>query len=178
MGCLRIVAYAWAALYTIMAIGQNNPPIWRLTLLLFGWIPVIIMQSCSFIVNRGIKEWQKEFGSFAGNPDPKFLYTYEKSGIALNEADSELILGKDKAFKKYAFHDVREWEIKHFTPGRVEGGGLQGISAQVGEIYRAKANSGLFIRMKDIEYPHWSIIMDINQQNRWYEILNQKINRE
>lgn len=79
------------------------------------------------------------------------------------------------------FADVREWETRKERAGQFVGVGVRGSLAAVGASAQAereaKANSGLFVTVKDIESPKWRIAMkDEVIQARWMEILRQEVN--
>lgn len=80
--------------------------------------------------------------------------------IALDEAKSELIIEKRGLIKKYPFSEIRSWKIS--TDG-------------TGEYVK---RNGLYVDVKDIDHPQWHLFMYNDNARRWFEILNQKINRD
>ena len=96
--------------------------------------------------------------------------------------------------KIYDINRIRGHKISNVEPGKVRSGELyapgirgniQSASVNIGSAIRdsienarmlkdSEDESGLFISVKDIDYPVWHIrIYDEYQQNRWHEILSQ-----
>lgn len=125
----------------------------------------------------------------------KYSYAYDGTGIALDESNRILYLAgifKGNNEKKYYnFSDVREWGYNiegHTTYGRVIGGGMQGVSANIGasiatmaSASAAKEKTGFWVKVADIDYPKWFIKFkpqkDLELElTRWMEIFQQKVN--
>lgn len=118
-------------------------------------------------------------------PNTGFNHAEEDSGIALNREARTLTLLSDGKWKTYPFSDIREWKTNLTTPDRVFAVG--GNAVQMGTIVganitaneRAALATGLFVTVKDIEFPKWRIAMaNETTQARWMEILRQEINED
>lgn len=114
-------------------------------------------------------------------PGRGFDHTEGGSGIALNPTAKTLSLWADGCAKRYDYAEVREWVAQYEKAGEIVGVGLQGAMAAGGANFRAgraaKANTGLFVTVRDVEHPKWRVAMrDKTTQARWMEILRQEIN--
>ena len=125
---------------------------------------------------------QKIIKDLCGGSLPRFHHFEGMTGVTLNESKSEIILTNRKGMvKSYPYNFIRAWEIKEETPGKVVSSALVGSisagTANAGAAARARMNTGLFIQVKDIDYPEWRVSMfGRNDRKRWFEILNQSIN--
>nr|WP_225562971.1 DUF4755 domain-containing protein [Rhodanobacter sp. DHG33] len=105
-----------------------------------------------------------------------------KWGIAVNGQTQQLALISDGKSKVYGFSDVRKWETSFERPGHVSNAvnissALAADAANIRMHREAKANSGLFITVRDVDNPVWRIpLIDKPQQQRWMEILRQTVN--
>lgn len=155
---MRYLAYAWAAFITIYAVTHSNNGIKDLVLFLsIGWIPALVV----FIDNASDKAWVNRFKAHCNGVDPKFIWRSQQQGIALDEIKGELILSAGRLIKKYPFSDVREW---------------QELSDGTGTY---ASRNGFYIKVKDIDHPEWHLSrMNKETRKRWFEIFNQKINRD
>lgn len=99
-------------------------------------------------------------------------------GIALNPATRQIALIEGGVRKAYSFGDIREWQTIHETAGQVIGGGLQGAVTNIGNNAAAAQRSGLFIVVRDIDYPKWRIVMPQKEHARWMEIMRQIVNEQ
>jgi hypothetical protein len=102
----------------------------------------------------------------------------ERTGIWLSAKAKEIVLlAEGGCHKTYPFANIRSWKTKHIQP-RVDvvhdmatARGNQSLARQ------AKAESGLFLSVKDIDHPTWRIVIsDTKMQDRWMEILRQSLN--
>lgn len=105
------------------------------------------------------------------------------TGIAVNKAAKTLTLLSKGKWKTYPFDAVRKWETNIEQPGNVVGVGVQASiaagAANVAAANRAEANTGLFVTVKDVEFPKWRIAMaNETTQARWMEFLRQEINED
>lgn len=135
--------------------------------------------------------------------DCKYKYAWDGSGIAIDIKNSKIYLtsrfNRQSTAKMYSLYDVREWgyEIPGFSTqksGMVIGGGLgnasHNIGASIGDgitnmanISNARENTGLWLKVKDIDFPKWFIKFKTdnkteNELTRWMEILQQSINEK
>jgi hypothetical protein len=107
---------------------------------------------------------------------------YEASGIAIDLKSRVLILVSAGNAAVYPFDQVREWEAKRVEACQVVAvgtgvaGAMQVGGHNAGAMIRALRQSGLFIRVRDVENPVWQIHMYKQPMlNRWFEILNQAL---
>lgn len=116
-----------------------------------------------------------------------YKHIYKASAIALNKNKKTLFLAVGDVKKSYSFVDVRKWSYEILTGGQIIGGSLNvanGLHSAIVNTRTRKENiekSGLFIEVRDIEYPKWQIRFedDKNMESqllRWMEILRQNIN--
>lgn len=102
------------------------------------------------------------------------------TGVALNRQARTLTLLANGAWKTYPLAEVREWETRVERGGKAVGFGVQGelqaFAANASASQQALANTGLFVRVKDVERPMWRVSMSQAVQARWMEILRQEIN--
>ncbi len=133
-------------------------------------------------------------------------YAWDGFGVALDTSSRIIYLksyteDKRPIASQYSFSDVREWgyEIPGMTTvtaGHVVGGGLQGAGANIGNAigagamnlanaFQAANNTGLWIRVKDINFPKWFIRFPRDGNNTklaeaklnvWMEIMEQTFN--
>lgn len=105
-----------------------------------------------------------------------------KWGIAVSSQTQQIALISGGNSKVYGFGDVRKWETSFERPGHVSNAvniasALAADAANLRMQREAKANTGLFITVRDVDHPVWRIpLLDKPQQARWMEILRQAIN--
>lgn len=115
--------------------------------------------------------------SLAPNAPTSLRYCLLDTGIAIDPASKKIALMRRGKRKIYDFADVRDyrWSIQ-------QGGGYSGVGpldfSALGENMRIsrnnRENTGLFIRVRDIEVPEWQILFRRkSEMQRWYEILQQ-----
>ena len=126
--------------------------------------------------------WLEEFSRC------KYKFSGEGTGIALDEVENKIHLRRDDYSKSYAFNDVRSWNTNLQTGGsHIYGGGQVFHALAVGSANKKQEksnseNTGLFIKVKDINTPEWRIRFSSNEsvekaeQTRWMEILTQVLN--
>ena len=130
------------------------------------------------------------------NDGCKYKYAWDGDGIAVDTGKKVIHLtakfARNHVSKTYSFEDVREWgfeapgssETK--TYGRV---GLQVTTQVMTEnavsMLKSIENTGLWIKVRDIEFPRWFIRFHgksaqdkgtIRELEKWMEILSQNIN--
>lgn len=120
----------------------------------------------------------------------KYSHAYEGTAIAVDPNTQTLkvrsVFPNQGAIEKiYPFSSIRRVSTNLQTGGEMIGVGLVAGSAAMGHNKRARtANrlaSGLFIEVKDTDYPKWRIAFgshDQIQQDRWYEIMQQALEGE
>lgn len=128
--------------------------------------------------------WRREHGQMlaaAGVAPGGLEHGEDDSGIAVNAATQSLTLSHAGRWKTYSFADVRRWETNLVKAGVVVGSNLAGATAALGAnldaARAAKARTGLFVDVRDVDRPRWRIAMGSEaMQARWMEILDQEIN--
>ncbi len=110
------------------------------------------------------------------NENPRYYYEKRKTGIAISNNFQKIALVNENRHKVYNLEDIRNHETSIVEPDQIIGNriGMQAHAYNVGSAIKASRESGLFIKVKDIEYPVWRIEMfsKVDQQ-RWHELLNQ-----
>ncbi|WP_426195766.1 DUF4755 domain-containing protein [Massilia sp. DWR3-1-1] len=111
---------------------------------------------------------------------------YKNTAIGIDPAQRIVHLYQNKQYRAYAFSDIRSWNTNIQTGGKFIGGGgdlgtaLAMTSANIRASKANAANTGLFIEVRDIDFPTWKIDFPEKgmQQShaRWMEILRQHIN--
>jgi hypothetical protein len=105
-----------------------------------------------------------------------YVYSNSSGGIALNPDTKQIALAKGRLRKTYSFADIREWEASQITPGMTAFGGMAGTTQNLRAMAVAKAGSGFFVTVRDIDNPKWQIPMPEKEQHRWMEIMRQTVN--
>jgi hypothetical protein len=105
------------------------------------------------------------------------------TGIAINKQAKTVTMLVAGVSKTYPFADIREWRSAKHTAGQVVGVGIQGGLAAVGANAaaerQAKAASGFFVSVRDVDHPTWRIEMKNEPtQHRWMELFTQEINEK
>lgn len=105
-----------------------------------------------------------------------YSHIYNDTAIAINRESSTIFLANKHDRKTYSFDDVREWRYNLAT---MRPGG--GVGEAIGELIRIKNESGLFVAVKDIDFPEWRIEFKQDSKiegelKRWMEIMRQCIN--
>lgn len=144
--------------------------------------------------NQVAESINTQISKIFGSAIPRFNHFENNSVIMLHSDKSEILLANPQGVvKTYPYSAIREWEIRAETAGEqssvmVTGtsgaaaaqGAMMGISAAMANSKaqaQAAANTGLYISVKDIDYPEWRISMaSQSDRKRWFEILNQAIN--
>ena len=182
MWFLWILAAGWGALLSAFFLDAKSGSMGfmgSLFLLAVAWGPLTALTL--FMVRRrdnrdaGYRAMTEAVGY---NGQNGYEHREEASGIVLNREKQVLGLWEGRTWKAYAFEAVREWQTSKETPGVIVGGGLAGLGAALGAAQQAKAHSGLFVSVRDVDHPVWRIGMQsAKDQARWMEILRQEINR-
>ena len=110
--------------------------------------------------------------------------TRNESGtaIAINPKTRKVLLLVGKVAKSYSYEDIRSWSANQGQrSGGAVGHGLQGVltagARNMADANRADQETGLFVKVRDIEHAEWRISMfDGAARARWVEILQQEIN--
>lgn len=144
-----------------------------------GIVVILLIAKPWNLFKPKVKDIRNEIAALAGNA--KFVHVENDTAIALNEKSKEVFLVKPSLMKKYTYADIREWTVKEQSAGETVGIDFASAVAAAGANSRAEqaamANTGLFIRVKDIDHPEWRVSMfRKDDRNRWFEILTQEIN--
>lgn len=152
-------------------VGSLIQPVGLVLVIWSGWCLYKIFSSGRKSIPNGIPEIVSTF---------KYKHFHGKTGIAIDTDKQEVHL-KDRAnYKVYKYNDIRTWESNVQTGGQTYGGGLNVVAANLANARQITENTGLFIKVKDIDFPEWKISFPMksvkNDLNRWTEILRQTLN--
>lgn len=162
--------FMWIGWLFIIAIPFIPSEFW--TFLIGGIIFLIprYFYNRAFKADKNFENYVKEFGN------PKYFWCKNYNGIAIT-GNGNIALYKLDNMKVYQPNQIREWKSSIYEQGIISGGGLTGLALVAQESAKAKARTGLYLSVKDIEFPTWHIsIQDKTTLEKWHEILNQKIN--
>ena len=106
----------------------------------------------------------------------------DKTGIAIDPKQRLVHLVAGANYKVYGFADIRKWTTNMSSGGFHHNAGLAGMAANSAIARQNVENSGLFIEVKDIDFPLWKIRLPPNrvaqyemELARWMEILRQHL---
>jgi hypothetical protein len=135
---------------------------------------------------------RKSSGGAAATNDLKqrisnFTYNHfhKGSGIGVDSSNQEVHLISSGEYKVYPFSKIRDWETNITTGGLTTyaptaTSALAATADNFRQQRENRANTGLFLNMKDVDHPRWHIEFDPKdvqrQLERWMEILRQEIN--
>lgn len=174
---------AWAVVGTLFRFGGGNHRN-DMPLLLFAvvaYAPLLIYKHFAGKREKEEASAREEFLRIAGAP--KYSHFEKDTAIALDPIAGTVTMRQSAAMKRYRFEEVREWTNAHAMAGAVAPivGGvtnslLTGIAA-AGAQARADAETGFFVRVRDIDAPEWRIAMASKAERaRWAEIFEQELN--
>ena len=133
-----------------------------------GWLLLIFGVVKGFMSRNGYDAFSKGY---------KYSFSNSGTGIAISPERKIVKLKLKNNVKEYPFSDVRKWETNISSGGHIMGGGTQVLGHNIRTNRKNKVESGLFIKVKDIDNPEWRIaMMNKKEQNRWMEILQQTMN--
>jgi Ca2+/Na+ antiporter len=110
------------------------------------------------------------------------IIPFAKRAIAISPTSRKILLVDGNSHKVCSFDEIRSWEIKNFTGGTFNTAGAklttQIDTSKVNAKIRMKneAESGIYVKVKDIKKPEWMFPANLDVQNSWMEILTQYIN--
>ena len=180
-----IKSASWGVFFICLAVGI--------------FIIVIVFAAIDKTGRINMKPWLSK------HSDCAYKYAWDGSGIALDVANKKVCLksyiNKQPISRDYSFSEVREWGYQMpgapvVTGGVVFGAGVQGAAHNIGKslgqnfanTYNeidAVENTGLWLKVKDIDHPQWFIKFECessqdkkveNELIRWMEILQQNFN--
>lgn len=174
---------AWAVVFTTWRINtsydRDKLPLLVFILLVYG---PIITYSC-FKAYFSLKASEKREAFIASAGAAKYSHFEKGSGIAIDPTAGTLTLRFGANTKSYSFADVRDWTNAQSTSaafipmGGGLAGGLAAGAASLGAAARAAAETGFFVKVRDVDNPEWRVSMDQKaDRDRWSEILEQEIN--
>jgi hypothetical protein len=84
---------------------------------------------------------------------------------------------EDDVFKTYPFKDVRSWECRSVTPGRILAADTAALHAANRRMaLDARDECGVYVSVRDVNHPVWHLrIPDQPTMNRWHEVLTQSL---
>ncbi len=141
---------------------------------------LIVWSAVSLFTSLKGKQAPAPKGLPASVNDLRFKHFHAKTGIAVDTEKREIHLKNGANYKVYRFDEIRSWEANTQSGGMIYGGGVNALAANLANQRSNKENTGLFIKVKDIDYPQWKI--DFPQAKarqeltRWMEILQQTLN--
>lgn len=179
----RVFALIWGVLISLIGLSSNF--LAMVILLPIAWFPTYLMFRRAGETKsadgraKTLMELAKFKGDASGNGN--FFYTSPESGIAINCSEKLIAFSNGAEHKCYPFSDIREWTMQSERAAVSWGTGVSGAAIAAGANKRAardaKANTGLFVRVKDIDHPLWPVyISEKKDRDRWYEILEQAVN--
>ena len=112
--------------------------------------------------------------------DAKFTHMEAGTIIVLNPARRRIALSARGEAKVYGYDEVREWSAQKESRGGAVGIGVAGTiaagSASIAASKQADLNTGLFLKVRDVDHPLWRISMfEASDRARWAEILRQEL---
>jgi Domain of unknown function (DUF4755) len=121
--------------------------------------------------------------------EAEYKHVFSNTAIALNKKQRKVILASGGSMKSYDFSQIKSWKYEMYDSGPTYGTGADGLSQAIrvtaeGMKYN-NANSGLFIRVKDVEFPEWRIAFNFadtkkpakQEMLKWMEIFDQFVNQ-
>ena len=158
--------------------NRDNLPFFWWILIVYG--PIAIYRG--FIALGSLKQAQAKQAFLASAGTAKYSHFENNSGIAIDPTAGTLTLRSGVTTKSYSFTDVREWTNAQATPATFipMGGlanGLAAGAATLGAAANAAAQTGFFVKVRDVDSPEWRVSMvKKTDRDRWSEILEQEIN--
>ncbi len=134
------------------------------------------------------KQAEEDFLSVPIVAEAEYKHVFSNTAIALNTKQRKVILASGEAMKSYDFSQIKSWKYEMYESGPTLGTGADGLSQAIrvaaeGMKYN-NANSGIFIQVKDIEFPEWRIAFNFadtkkparKEMLKWMEIFDQFVN--
>lgn len=120
--------------------------------------------------------------AFPAGFTPTYSHFFGDSAIAVDCVSDQIHLARGATARTYPFSKVRTWESVLNEGGQVVGQGLAVVAHNLGAANRNARSSGLFVTVKDVDYPRWQVMFPHNQIEhqlaRWAEILRQSVNKD
>ena len=159
------------------------------------WVPLffISVMLCATAYGKYFvrKNNDATFNYLNENNDGIYIHKFNDCEIRLDKNKQEVFLKNSAGAKTYSFNDIKEWRYNITYGGEVAGAGLSSIRENGKTLGQNIADTGLFIRVKDVRKPEWHIrfyprndafnssngLNDLKTQlNQWMEIFDQNLN--
>ncbi|EAB8447489.1 DUF4755 domain-containing protein [Salmonella enterica subsp. enterica serovar Matadi] len=159
------------------------------------WVPLFFISAmlCATAFGKYVvrKNNDATFNYMNDNNDGIYIHKFNDCEIRLDKNKQEVFLKNSAGAKTYSFNDIKEWRYNITYGGEVAGAGLSSIRENGKTLGQNIADTGLFIRVKDIRKPEWHIrfyprndafnssngLNDLKTQlNQWMEIFDQNLN--
>lgn len=182
MGFFATIFVIWGLIFS-MFVPFAGGGLAALGVFAFAWAPTGVL--VWFVLHRARRRAKLHKAMLAATGVAQgmgFERAEDGTGIALNRSKRELGLLADGAWKTYGYEQIREWAIQAQKAGTVVAGfgvvnGISAAGASARMAREAKANTGLFLTVKDLARPQWRVAMkEPLARARWMELLRQEIN--
>lgn len=159
------------------------------------WDPIFFISAmlCATALGKYVvrKNNDATFNYLNENNDGIYLHKFNDCEIRLDTNKQEVFLKNSEGANTYSFEEIKEWSYNITYGGEVAGTGLSSIRENGKTLSQNIADTGLFIRVKDVRKPEWHIqfyprndsfnsrkgINDLKAQlNQWMEIFDQNLN--
>lgn len=181
VGIFMMFMFLWGLFMSLAAAGVHNG--YSLICLAVGWGPLAL---AIWLIRRGnvagLRRFEAAMAAAGMRAGEGFAHYEDQSGVALDKEGKRILLMVRDVSKVYGYGDLRSWEIR--VGGRavamVGGGMLAGVAAgaaSMGAAQRAAAQTGLYLSVRDVQYPLWRVAMlNGGMRARWMEIMRQEVN--
>ncbi len=185
MGFLATIFVIWALVFSMFvpAAGSEVGGMAALGVALFAWAPTGLLVWFVFHRAGQREKLHRAMLKAAGvAPGTGFDHSEDGTGIALSRERRMVVLLADGGYEGYDYEQIRNWTIQEERPGTVVpafgvANGIVAAGASARMAREAKANTGLFLTVKDLERPQWRVAMrEPMVRARWMELLRQEIN--
>lgn len=174
---------------------SKNPWLWASLIFFSGlFLPIVLPGILLFALRMTGKSYPEDSrigATWPDAPDIDYRHFFHDTGIAVDRKNEKLYLRSSfngvSQNKVYPFSEIRTWRTNIQTGGHVynssaginEGLAIVAHNARISRMN--EYNSGLFIEVRDIEFPEWRIAFPVKagmdlDLNRWMEILRQVVN--
>lgn len=159
------------------------------------WVPLFFISSmlCATAFGKYVVKRNNSatLNYLNDNNDGIYFHKFNESEIRLDTNKQEVFLKNDEGAKTYSFEEIKEWSYNITYGGEVAGTGLSSIRENGKTLSQNIAETGLFIRVKDVSKPEWHIrfyprndafnssngLNDLKTQlNQWMVIFDQNLN--
>lgn len=170
----------------------GNSLLWKSGLL---WMPVSIMLLLTALNSSALKTSNKAtVDNFNDHNDGCYSHTLSYSSMRINSRKRTIDLKDGRNEKTYSFDDIESWRYNISYGDAIEGAGLNLAAINLNNMRLAenRAETGFFIKVRDIHNPEWQIhffpkegsfknqkgIKNLEKHmNQWVEVFNQIVNK-